>query len=161
MLLLLYRQLCASNAWQDRSLLTVVLQHFKVRRGSSSQHDRPLLHSRTYEVGDALLERHPALQQLSARKLIKQGYQQQAELVLRQLQPVVAEWHRTRRGGIVEGVHLSLKAVVHWLREFPKVLPFLVRSPPAAHCRIVTSLEHTCCVFCCVVEWPRCDTGNI
>ena len=54
------------------------------------------------------------------------GYKAQSELVLSQLEPLLAEFEERGESVIVEGVHLSLNLVVPLLERHPSVVPFLV-----------------------------------
>lgn len=111
------------------------MSRWRTCRGFSTADELPALHVSTYEAGAALISVRPGLAALSERQRIKKGYKEQSALVLRQLEEVVARWQARRESGIVEGVHLNLKAVATWMTRFPSVLPFLVRLSPCTWCQ--------------------------
>ena len=54
------------------------------------------------------------------------GYKAQSELVLAQLEPLLADFVARGESAIVEGAHLSLNLVVRLLARHPAAVPFLI-----------------------------------
>ena len=63
-----------------------------------------------------------------------QGYKAQSEMVLESLDRLIGACEGRRESMVVEGVHLSLNAVVRLMGRHPSIVPFLVHiSNEAKH----------------------------
>ncbi len=55
-----------------------------------------------------------------------QGYKAQSEMVLESLDKLIGACEGRRESMVVEGVHLSLNAVIRLMQKHPSIVPFLV-----------------------------------
>ena len=63
-----------------------------------------------------------------------QGYKAQSEMVLESLDKLIGACEGRRESLVVEGVHLSLNAVIRLMQKHPSIVPFLVHiSNEAKH----------------------------
>ena len=63
-----------------------------------------------------------------------QGYKAQSEMVLESLDKLIGACEARRESMVVEGVHLSLNAVIRLMQKHPSIVPFLVHiSNEAKH----------------------------
>ena len=63
-----------------------------------------------------------------------QGYKAQSEMVLESLDKLIGTCEARRESMVVEGVHLSLNAVIRLMQKHPSIVPFLVHiSNEAKH----------------------------
>lgn len=63
-----------------------------------------------------------------------QGYKAQSEMVLESLDKLIGACEGRRESMVVEGVHLSLNAVIRLMAKHPSIVPFLVHiSNEAKH----------------------------
>ena len=66
--------------------------------------------------------------------LALQGYKAQSEMVLESLDKLIGACEGRRESLVVEGVHLSLNAVIRLMQKHPSIVPFLVHiSNEAKH----------------------------
>lgn len=100
-----------------------------------------MLHASTYESDAAVLKMRPDLSDEQPRRLVKIGYKAQSSVVLARLEGLVSMWHSAGRSAIVEGVHLHLKAVMRLVKQYPSIMPFLVRLP--CHCHADPTSLHS------------------
>jgi 2-phosphoglycerate kinase len=84
------------------------------------------LHASTYEAGEVLLAAAPTqCYGLTTKQIIIKGFKAQCALVLPELETIVAQWQGSAESAIVEGVHLTPKAVVAMMQQYPSIVPFL------------------------------------
>ena len=63
-----------------------------------------------------------------------QGYKAQSEMVLESLDKLIGACEARHESMVVEGVHLSLNAVIRLMQKHPSIVPFLVHiSNEAKH----------------------------
>ncbi len=63
-----------------------------------------------------------------------QGYKAQSEMVLESLDKLIGACEGRKESMVVEGVHLSLNAVIRLMQKHPSIVPFLVHiSNEAKH----------------------------
>ena len=63
-----------------------------------------------------------------------QGYKAQSEMVLESLDKLIGACEGRKESIVVEGVHLSLNAVIRLMQKHPSIVPFLVHiSNEAKH----------------------------
>ena len=69
-----------------------------------------------------------------ARQCLLQGYKAQSEMVLESLDKLIRTCEARSESMVVEGVHLSLNAVMRLMQKHPSIVPFLVHiSNEAKH----------------------------
>lgn len=87
-----------------------------------------MLFASTYYAGEALEMSTAEFAGLSPSQLVIKGYKSQCDVVMGQLDKLIAIWGSRTQSAIVEGVHLSLKLVAKLMAKYPFIVPFLVRT---------------------------------
>lgn len=109
--------------------ITTVVSTDSIRhmlRSFSSEEEDPLLWASTYQAGDLIPQAASPAASLDSRLRAIQGYKAQCDPVVERVERLVARCEARNESLVLEGVHLSINAVVRIMDKHPCVLPFLV-----------------------------------